>query len=354
MLAVRRTTARLSLATVSPLLLLALGCKEADTTRTSTAAATVAVHPADPGKPAPAINTAGTQPEPADAPALEPAAAYREAEADFRSGRYAEAADGFAAYTRSRPENPWGFYMLGLASWKAGNDAEALQGFDQALAIDPRHLKSLLNSSRVLLELGRPQEAIDRLQSALAVEAQSGDAYRLLGRAHAQLGDVDSAEAAYHKAIAIDERDAWAMNNLGLLYLDHGRAGDALPPLARAVALKPKAPVFQNNLGQALEHSGYFSAAKSAYEAALASDSTYSKASVGLQRVTDRVDQPSFGDLDLDALALSFQSQVQGWREVVGEDAVGGEESDSANHGEVARDSVPEDSVQVSEPSSPQ
>jgi predicted Zn-dependent protease len=233
--------------------------------------------------------------------------------------------------------------MLGLASWKAGNQGEALQGFDQALALDPRHLKSLLNSSRVLLELDRPQEAIDRLASALAVEPQSGDGYRLLGRAHAQLGDLDSAEAAYHKAIAIDDHDAWAMNNLGLLYLDHGRAGDALPPLARAAALKPSAPVFQNNLGQALEHSGYFTAAKSAYEAALASDSTYAKASVGLERVTGRADQPTFGAIDLDAIALSFQTQVQQWRDAIGEE-----------HGEIARDGTPEDSVQVTGPSSPQ
>lgn len=348
MLAVRRTSTRLSLAAVSPMLLLALGCKEGDTTRTSTAAATVAARPADSSKPASVTNPVGTPPTSAEAPALEPAAAYREAEANFKSGHYTEAADGFAAYTRSRPENAWGFYMLGLASWKAGNDAEALQGFDQALALDPRHLKSLLNSSRVLLELGRPQEAIDRLQSALAVESQSGDAYRLLGRAHAQLRDVDSAEAAYRKAIAIDDHDAWAMNNLGLLYLDLGRDGDALPPLARAVALKPKAPVFQNNLGQALEHTGYYTAAKTAYEAALTSDSTYSKASVGLQRVTDRADQPSFGALDLDALALSFQSQVQEWRGALGE------QSDSDAQGEVARDSTPEDSVQVAEPSSPQ
>jgi tetratricopeptide (TPR) repeat protein len=341
MFAVRRASTRLSLAAVSPLLLLALGCKDGDRTRTTVAAATVSTRPADTSKPASADIRSDVHLVAGSAAALEPAAAYRDAEADFRAGHYPEAADGFAAYTRSRPENPWGFYMLGLASWKAGNQGEALQSFDQALAIDPRHLKSLLNSSRVLLELDRPQETIDRVQSALAIEPQSGNAYRLLGRAHAQLGDVDSAEAAYRKAIAIDNRDAWAMNNLGLLYLDHGRVGDALPPLARATALKPSAPVFQNNLGQALEKSGYYVAAKTAYEAALTSDSTYAKASVGLGRVTGREDQPSFGVIDLDALGLSFQAQVQAWQDCMSEE-------------DVARDGTPEDSAQVEAPSSPQ
>jgi predicted Zn-dependent protease len=334
--------ARLSLAAVSPLLLLALACRESDTTRTTTAAATVRPGAVDSSKPTP-----DARPEvkltPSAAPALEPSVAYRDAEAAFRAGNYGDAADRFTAYTRSRPENPWGFYMLGLSAWKAGNQGQALQSFDQALALDPKHVKSLLNSSRVLLELDRPQEAIDRLRTALVAEPASGDAYRLLGRAHAALGATDSAEAAYRRAIAIDDHDAWAMNNLGLLYLDHGRAGDALPPLARAVAVKPGAPVFQNNLGQALERSGYFAAAKTAYEAALASDSAYAKASVGLGRVTGRADAPSFGALDLDALALAFQGQIQQWRDALGD------------HGdEMARDGTPEDSVTVPAPSSPQ
>src|SRR5207253_8194019 len=77
----------------------------------------------------------------------------------FRS----EAVDLFTGYTERKPENPWGFYMLGLASWKAGNLAQAGEAFDQALKLDPKHQKSLLNSARVLLE--RSEEHTSELQS---------------------------------------------------------------------------------------------------------------------------------------------------------------------------------------------
>ncbi|HEX5385544.1 MAG TPA: tetratricopeptide repeat protein [Gemmatimonadales bacterium] len=334
--------ARYSLA-VSPLVLFALACggsEGTDVTRTTTAAASVRPSAAVSAQPAAEMDS-GT-PVVATPPSSAPAMTYDDAEAAFHAGHYTEATDGFTGYTESHPENPWGFYMLGLSAWKAGNQGEALHAFDEALALDPNHVKSLLNSSRVLIELGRAEEAVDRLNTALTVHSSSNDAYRLLGRAHALLGESDSAVGAYHHAIALDPRDAWAMNNLGLLYLDRGQAGDALPPLVSATRIRDNSPVFQNNLGQALEHAGYFSAAASAYETALAADSGYTKASVGLSRVQGREDQPSFGALDLDALALAFKAQVDEWRGALDS---AGEVEDSAES-EMTRDST-SDSIPV-------
>src|SRR4051794_27356138 len=42
---------------------------------------------------------------------------YEKAEASFRSGRYDEATQLFTGYTESNPDNPWGFYMLGISAW---------------------------------------------------------------------------------------------------------------------------------------------------------------------------------------------------------------------------------------------
>lgn len=72
--------------------------------------------------------------------------------------------------------------------------------------------------------------------------------------------------------------------------------------------------MFQNNLGQALERVGYLEAARRAYEAALAVDSGYTKAAVGLERVIGRTDDPSLAPLDLTRLAREFQSSVESWR----------------------------------------
>jgi hypothetical protein len=72
--------------------------------------------------------------------------------------------------------------------------------------------------------------------------------------------------------------------------------------------------VFQNNLGMALERSGHPAAAAKAYEAAVALDSTYKKASVSLARVTATTPEPDSASVDLTALAQQFRSQIEGWR----------------------------------------
>lgn len=239
---------------------------------------------------------------------------YGQAESTYTSGDYPEAAQLFTLYTEKHPENAWGHFMLGLAAWKSGESDRALSAFDRALELDPNHRKSMYNSSRVLLEKGRAQEALERIEQALSQEPMSTEGLRLLGRAKYQLGKVDEAIEAYRRALATDDRDVWSMNNLGLIYIEQERSSEALAPLARAVQLRSNAPVFQNNLGVALERSGYPVAAAKAYEAAIQVDSSYTKASVALARVTGGEQQPESEPVDLDSLAQRFQSDIDSWR----------------------------------------
>jgi tetratricopeptide (TPR) repeat protein len=259
--------------------------------------------------------SATAQPETtAEVPTVMGSVSYESAEAAFNKRQYQEATQLFTAYTSGSPDNAWGYYMLGLASWKAGQPEKAIEAFDRSLQLDPGHRKSLFNSSRVLLDTGKPKDALDRIEKALALEPLSNEGLRLLGRARYELGDIDGAIESYHRALVVDDRDVWSMNNLGLIYIQQDRSCEALPPLARAVELRSNAPVFQNNLGMALERSGYPRAAASAYEAALAVDSTYGKASVGLTRVTGNAQQPESTTVDLGALSNQFQAEIEQWR----------------------------------------
>jgi tetratricopeptide (TPR) repeat protein len=281
----------------------ATGCSDRpETTSASAGATTPIVTEISPSDSAPEVST-GTTP-----------VTYQQAESTFEAGHYPEAMQLFTSYTDSNPENPWGYYMLGLSAWRSGEHAQAESAFDKALELEPAHRKSLFNSSRVLLEMGRAKEALERIEKALALEPMSNEGLRLLGRVRYQLGDVDGAIEAYHRALGLDERDVWSMNNLGLIYIEQDRSSEALPPLARAVELRSNAPVFQNNLGVALERSGYPAAAAKAYEAAIAVDSTYQKASVALARVTGGSQQPESESVDLSALSQRFQAEIEGWR----------------------------------------
>jgi predicted Zn-dependent protease len=297
-----RTDARYSMLVIATLIPLAGGCGRSDQPRTTSAGATPTVSAASPA-------SAG-----AETPAAVTTATYENAESIFRAGAYPEAAELFTAYSAAHPENPWGHYMLGMSNWKTGEQEKALTAFDQALKLDPTHRKSLFNSSRVLLEGGRPKEALERIEKALGQEPMSNEGLRLLGRVRYELGDVEGAIGAYRRALSLDERDVWSMNNLGLIYIQQDRSSEALAPLARAVELRSNAPVFQNNLGTALERSGYPTAAAEAYEAAIAVDSTYQKASVGLARVTSGEQKLESTPVDLAALSSQFQATIDTWR----------------------------------------
>lgn len=278
--------------------------------------------PSRPVTPAPspqvAESTAASAPLEQVTPAPEPPreVTYEEAEAAFLAKNYGDASDLFARYTDRKPENPWGFYMLGLSAWKAGNSDAAEYAFEQALALDQHHVKSWINLSRVLLEADRPTDALSKIDEALALDPESNDAYRLQGRAYYQLGRTNDAEDAYRRAIQIDDQDAWSMNNLALIYIDQGNFDEALPPLARAVELRSDVPVFFNNLGMALERSGHYRAAARAYETAVALDTSYEKASANFARIDVVLEDPALDPVDLVAAAQRFVEEIKSWSDV--------------------------------------
>ena len=298
------THARYPLFTLAALIPFAAGCGSSDQSKTESSSVGAT----------PTVSASSPTPAGSEAPEVASPVSYVAAESAFGKGLYSEATQLFTVYTGTHPENPWGHYMLGMSAWKTGEHEKAVNAFDQALQLDPSHRKSLFNSSRVLLETGRPEEALERIEKALALEPMSGEGLRLLGRARYELGNVDEAIDAYHRALSIDDRDVWSLNNLGLIYIQQGRSNEAIPPLARAVELRSNAPVFQNNLAMALERSGYPTAAAKAYEAAIAVDSTYGKASIGLARVTGGGQVPETTPVDLAALSNQFQAAIECWR----------------------------------------
>ena len=242
---------------------------------------------------------------------------YEEAETAFAERRYDEAVELFTLYAERKPENPWGYYMLGLSAWKSGDGLVAEDAFEAALELDPRHVKSWLNLARVLLDEERSEEALEKVEEALALDPESSVALRLQGRSYHQLGKVEEAIDSYRQAILIDDRDVWSMNNMGLILIEEERFQEALPALARAVEIEVDNVIFHNNLGIALERTGHYRAAEDAFRAVLEIDDTYAKAELNLQRVVELEEDPELLPVDLAELARSFVDEVEGWREGV-------------------------------------
>lgn len=264
---------------------------------------------------APAVVQPDTTSQAAAGTIAPPDVSYGTADSAFTAREYAPAADLFDAYAKHHPQNVWGEYMLGLSAWKAGQLERAQSAFEDALALDPRHVKSLVNLSRVLLEEDKATDALPHVRQALVIDSGSVDAWRVLGRVEAQLGDVHAALDAYRTAIVLDPNDRWSMNNMGLLLIRAGRYDEALAPLARAVQLgDTPVAAFQNNLGIALERTGRFTLADSAYRGALEADSGYAKARASLARVEGRSDDPSVTPVTVGNLGDGFAKEVTSWQ----------------------------------------
>jgi len=217
---------------------------------------------------------------------------FRDGEAAYHAGNFAEASAAFTKLTAEKPNNAWGHYMLGLSAAKTGDTTTAMKAFDEALRIDPKHVKSLINSARILIDQKMPDEALPRLDHAVMLDADSNAAHRLFGRAYLAQGKVNEAIAAYERAIELDENDSWSLNNLGLLLFEQGRAAEAVPLLTKAVELRKDVAVFNNNLGMALEHTGKFQAAAAAYRGAVEADPANEKAKKNLARVESVKEAP--------------------------------------------------------------
>lgn len=274
-------------------------------------------------------------PEPVETPPTPRVVSFEEAEGAFRDGRFGESVELFTAYTESQPDNPWGHYMLGLASWKNGELDRAEQALRRTLELDRNHVKGYVNLGRVLLQQDRPEEARDAALEAVDIDPVSTDGYRVLGLAHDEIGETDSAVTAYREALVLDD-DVWSMNNLGLLYIRGGRFEDALGPLARAVELRDDVAVFHNNFGIALERAGYLSDAADEFELAVATDPDHTKAIASLARVRER----AAGDVRVNRvlLAQEFADQIEGWRDAEAVAVQVPESQDSQGTGEPGPD----------------
>ena len=264
----------------------------------------------------------------------------------YSERRFPDAAGIFEAYTASKPENPWGYYMLGLSAWKAGQLERAREAFESSLELDTDHVKSLINLGRVLLEQEKPDEALEVLEKAIDIDPTSSAAYRLRGVSLYDLGRVEEAVESYGEALEVDQNDAWSMNNLGLLLIREERFDEAVPPLALAVRIQ-ESPVFFNNLGIALERTGHLKQAADAFDRALSLDDAYGKARVN----RDRVEQILAGEelqgdeIDLEERADSFRQSLGGEKtdraeEIVIPDTMEAEVTDSVTAGKIAIDSV--------------
>ena len=158
---------------------------------------------------------------------------------------YATAAKEFEEVTKTNPDYPGGFYMLGLCQRSLGNLSPALASLRKAVDLDPANasykvglgqaqlqaerfqdayttlkgvdmgsMEAKYRSSYALLfaqaatKTNRPAEAIQILTTQTKADPNDARLYQALGSAQSAAGDDAKAYAAYKKAFELDPSDA--------------------------------------------------------------------------------------------------------------------------------------------------
>jgi tetratricopeptide (TPR) repeat protein len=136
-------------------------------------------------------------------------------------GDYVDADKWLTHSLQSNPRDPDAWYLLGRAKYSEGRFDEAAQSYAQFLKSDPQNVKAEDNLGLSYAGLGQTDKAIAAYQSAIAWQSESA------------------------------AKDPGPFLDLGALLLDQNRAQEAVPYLLQAVAISPKEPRHHEELGQA-------------------------------------------------------------------------------------------------------
>jgi len=161
------------------------------------------------------------------------------------------------------------YYRQGNALFLAGRYAEAVVAFDQALALRPYYFEALFDRGSALRRLNRPEEALVCFNKSLALRPH--DAKALVNRANAlmELGHREAAIGSYTKALAVQPDFIEALVNRGVLLRQVQRPADALASYDTALKLRPESAKILNNIGTALLDLGRLAEAQTSYQQAL-------------------------------------------------------------------------------------
>lgn len=182
--------------------------------------------------------------------------------------------------TRERLAFGDAWIALGDQLLAAGRVAEARHAGDEALRADASTVKPYLLLGRVALADNRPQDAVHAGEAALKLVANSAPAQLLIADGDAMQGQIDPALEAYQAAWGLDHGDPTPLVHASEACHGAGRETSARAFGAKAAQEFPKWGPGWAALGDALSAQGEKTAAREAYQKALAGEGPVDRSAV--------------------------------------------------------------------------
>lgn len=176
---------------------------------------------------------------------------------DFAQGRFAEAADAFAAALELRHDWAEAHHNLGLCMHSLGRLEDASDCYELALHFRPDFARVHLDRAYTERKRGAKQAALARVRAAIAAGHATAEAHNLEGSLLLDAEDVAGAVAAFERAVELDPDYPDANNNLGyVLFRDRAQYDRGARHIERALELDPDNPGYLCNYTMVLSHRG--------------------------------------------------------------------------------------------------
>lgn len=169
--------------------------------------------------------------------------------AAFETGRYAAAADAAQTFTRTHPNEPVAWQVLGISAYYLGDVAAAAGAFDRLVKLDNRNSEAWSNLAQMRCELGELESAFDAANRAIKLQPTMPEAHNNLGNIHRARHDHAQAEASYRRAIELGLETPQTYCNLGSVLQGHGDFAGARDAYEKALVLDANFAPAHSNLG---------------------------------------------------------------------------------------------------------
>jgi len=194
-----------------------------------------------------------------------------EMKADIEAARqrWADAESTLGRLKSAYPEQPLGYYRLGLLYQAQKKYDQALNEFEAAQKKAPGAIESLAAIVDVLQAQGKTDRAIARVEQARQAFPNGVTPEMLLAEIYRTKGKYAEAEAALRKAIAIDSKAAGPYWRLANLYLARGNDQGAVNTLRQGLSANPGDRALSHALAEAYQKEHDNDKAISEYEGIL-------------------------------------------------------------------------------------
>lgn len=169
-------------------------------------------------------------------PKVKTADLIAQAEAYYRSERYATARELLARAIEKNPKKPEPHYWLGRVAGAEERPEEAVQHHQKALALDPKFSSSYLELAELAEEREEYSQAVEYLNRYMEYRKRPGSySHYLLARCQHKLGELEAAEENLRQAVQRRADYGNAFYLLGVVLLEQDRKREAANELRLAV-----------------------------------------------------------------------------------------------------------------------